>query len=150
MRLRIVCLALVLVFSCLFVTGQEREDAKQRFYAPYYSDGEYTGPLVDYVIKKGDTLKEIALNQLGDSSLSGLIAMVNGINDEHRIYAGQKIKVPAPRIGMNYSIQLLVGKGDDCDLETVSPYYDFRSGDKFRLRLAGNHNGYLYIFSKDD
>ncbi len=137
----------------VFLTAQEEDregNARGLFYAPYHAEGDYAGPVENYTIQAGDTLRGIAQRKLGDPTKAGLLARMNRINDPHRIYAGQRISVPIPRIGLRHAVELLVGSGDDCDLVRVAPGHRFHSGDRFRLRLAANHNGYLYIFNKDE
>ncbi|WEG14171.1 DUF1906 domain-containing protein [Pullulanibacillus sp. KACC 23026] len=51
-----------------------------------------TQKLVDYIIKPGDTLSQIAANH--DTSVDHLVS-VNKIKDPNTIFAGHKIKVPA-------------------------------------------------------
>lgn len=53
----------------------------------------YSGPTVDYVIKKGDTLGGIAK---AHGTTSALIRGANGLTSD-KIIAGRKLKIPAPK-----------------------------------------------------
>jgi nucleoid-associated protein YgaU len=47
-----------------------------------------------YVVKPGDTLWDIAANQLGNGLRYKEIAELNGLNDADYIYQGQELKLP--------------------------------------------------------
>ena len=68
--------------------------AGQLIVVPNYNDNEYFDV---YVIKKGDTLYSIALNN--NVTVSDL-ANINGINKDDYIYPGQEILVPKNDIKM--------------------------------------------------
>ncbi len=68
--------------------------AGQLIVVPNYNDNEYFDV---YVIKKGDTLYSIALNN--NVTVSDL-ANINGINQDDYIYPGQEILVPKNDIKM--------------------------------------------------
>jgi hypothetical protein len=70
------------------VTPEERAVADE-FNGQYYD-------WVSYTIQSGDTLSQIALDTMGDSSEAAynFIAQHNGIADPHSIYAGETIEIP--------------------------------------------------------
>jgi hypothetical protein len=58
-----------------------------------------------YVVKAGDTLQRIAMQECGDRSLAGQIARDNNLTDSNRIFIGQRLvincgaeRVPAPTV----------------------------------------------------
>jgi nucleoid-associated protein YgaU len=49
----------------------------------------------EYVVKQGDTLAEIAKDELGSADEWKQIASANGIDDPEKLRVGQKLKIPA-------------------------------------------------------
>lgn len=49
----------------------------------------------EYIVKKGDTLSEIAENTLGSEDKWPLIAKINNLSNPDEIFVGQKLKLPA-------------------------------------------------------
>lgn len=56
--------------------------------------GGDTYALGEYQIQEGDTLNYLAKETMGDSSVFGVIASINGIEDPNQIFAGQQILLP--------------------------------------------------------
>jgi nucleoid-associated protein YgaU len=58
----------------------------------------WTGPTSDgyrlYEVKKGDTLSEIAMDQLGTATRANEIMALNGIKEAKSIRPGMKLKIP--------------------------------------------------------
>ncbi|MFC1849347.1 LysM peptidoglycan-binding domain-containing protein [candidate division CSSED10-310 bacterium] len=53
-------------------------------------------PTYDYIIGKGDTLSEIALAFTGSPNIAHIIR-INNVTEPDLIYAGDQLKVPAPK-----------------------------------------------------
>jgi len=49
----------------------------------------------EYTVKKGDTLADIAKQELGNADEWKQIASANGIDDPKELRVGQKLKIPA-------------------------------------------------------
>ena len=113
----------------------------EQFYQPVSAE---TSRKISYWVREGDTLFSIAQRLLGDPYQARLLQQVNGIEDPLRIESGRSIQVPVPALGILYSIQ----KQDNCDLLDVNEQHLFRAGDRFRLRLTTNIEGYLYVFNR--
>ena len=103
---------------------------------------------MSYTVKPGDTLSQIALSYLGNADMAYLLAAYNGISNPNQIHVGQNILVPIPKIGLQYKIEIMRPVAGGCEIAEVNDNYAFRSGDKFRLRLRSNVNGYVYIFNE--
>ena len=50
-----------------------------------------------YVVKRGDTLRKIAKQQLGDAVLHARIAEFNGLRHPDRIAVGQRLEIPSKK-----------------------------------------------------
>jgi nucleoid-associated protein YgaU len=68
--------------------GDKQASAKDEQGAETAGEGEY-------VVKKGDTLSEIAEERLGSQDKWGLIAKANNLNDPDIIYVGQHLSIPS-------------------------------------------------------
>ncbi|MCI0623120.1 MAG: DUF4384 domain-containing protein [Acidobacteria bacterium] len=55
------------------------------------------------------------------------------------------VSSPERRVGLKYRILL---RSPDCDIREVDPSYTFHSGDKVRLQIESNVDGYLYVLQK--
>ncbi|RLC10939.1 MAG: hypothetical protein DRI57_19645 [Deltaproteobacteria bacterium] len=138
------------------VTRSGSGGSRDIFYSPYsgiqpasHSTGSPGAGYMAYQVRPGDTLAQIALTYLGNSTLAYPLAAYNGIRNPNQIQAGQTILIPKPRIGLQYKIELMRSTaGGGCELLEVDDNFVFRSGDQFRMRVKSNINGYLYIFNQ--
>lgn len=55
------------------------------------------------------------------------------------------VSSPERRVGLKYRILL---RTPDCDIKEVDSSYTFHSGDKVRLQIEANVDGYLYVLQK--
>lgn len=55
------------------------------------------------------------------------------------------VSAPERRMGLKYRILL---RTQDCDIKEVDPSYAFHSGDKVRLQIESNVDGFLYVVQK--
>ncbi|MEW5979665.1 MAG: DUF4384 domain-containing protein [Acidobacteriota bacterium] len=55
------------------------------------------------------------------------------------------VSAPERRMGVKYRILL---RTPDCDIREVDPTHNFHSGDKVRLQVESNVDGYLYVMQK--
>src|SRR5437764_1373126 len=112
-------LGAALVTSLAAQTGHKVSDdpheskSLDQFYNPYgiavVSDrGSDNKGTITYTIQKGETLFDIAEKLLGDPYKASMLAKMNGIRDPMHLTAGDKIKVPRPKLSLLYSIQTLV------------------------------------------
>lgn len=80
-------------------------------------DIETAGGTKDYIIKKGDTLWDIAKAEYGDPSLCWQLAEYNGVKNANLIYAGDSLKIPdkSELTGLSYtgSKQSVSGSSSD-------------------------------------
>ena len=60
---------------------------------PEWRDSASTGFTI-YEVKKGDTLSEIAMEQLGTAARAKEIMELNGIADAKSLRPGMKLKIP--------------------------------------------------------
>jgi LysM repeat protein len=117
------------------------ETPLEKFYQPLSSEN---AKRIEYRVKEGDTLFGIAQRILGDPYKARLLQDVNKIEDPFQLEPGQKLRIPVPALGILYSIQ----KEEGADLVEVTEQHRFKAGDRFRLRLTANLEGYLYIFNR--
>lgn len=113
----------------------------EEFYQPL--DAAHTRK-ISYTVRDGETLFTIADKLLGDPYQARLLQQLNKIEDPLRPPTGRAIQVPVPALGILYTIQ----KPTDCDLLEVTDRHTFRPGDRFRLRVTTNLDGYLYVFNR--
>ncbi|MGL4502550.1 MAG: LysM peptidoglycan-binding domain-containing protein, partial [Planktothrix sp.] len=100
---------------------------------------------VSYTLQSGDTLSQIALDTMGDSSAAAynFIAQYNGIADPHLVYAGETIQIPtqvsapttAPTNGSNDGWELYTVQSGD----TLSDIAMTRTGDPDDYWLIVNY-----------
>jgi nucleoid-associated protein YgaU len=57
--------------------------------------GANQGRARTYVVKPGDTLRDLAVRFYGDVDLAQLIAEANGIDDTSQLRIGQELKIPS-------------------------------------------------------
>jgi nucleoid-associated protein YgaU len=62
--------------------------------SPRAADAHATEADLEYVVEEGDTLAEIAEEQLGSAEKWKLIARANGIDDPRTLRVGQKLTLP--------------------------------------------------------
>jgi hypothetical protein len=117
------------------------------FYRPH--PGDPAGKTFTYTIQTGETLFDIAARFSGDPYAAQGIAKRNGIADPLHPDAGSAIEVPAPRLAILYSVEKLVQNAAGADLEPLGASPVLTRGDRFRLRVATNCDGYLYVFNRD-
>jgi hypothetical protein len=55
------------------------------------------------------------------------------------------VSSPERRVGLKYRILL---RTPDCDIKEVDSSHTFHSGDKVRLQIEANVDGYLYVLQK--
>ena len=55
------------------------------------------------------------------------------------------VSSPERRVGLKYRIML---RTPDCDIKEVDSSHTFHSGDKVRLQIEANVDGYLYVLQK--
>lgn len=119
----------------------------EEFYQPY---GAAVDPdkisTVTYEVQEGDTLFTIAEKLLGNPYRAELLAKLNGIDDPLRLKKGMKIKAPRPRPGLLLSMEKL--DKEDGLIEVASNSL-FAAGDRFRVRLTSNVDGYLYVYNQE-
>lgn len=98
-----------------------------------------------YVMKDGETLENVAKEQMGDPGLAPGLATYNGVSPTLEATGDEKLVIPYPIIGVKCEI-LIKPKGAD----EVDPPKNFESelkeGDQFRFRFESNIAGYCYIF----
>lgn len=137
---------IVLMFSVSGALAAEKTPVRD-FYRPYPSDPDSKS--VQYTVRKGETLFDIAEKLLGDPYQAKALAKRNGIVDPMRLVPGSTIESPAPRLNIRYSVEKFARVGDSYDLATVRPGAALSNGDRFQVRLSANCDGYLYIFNRD-
>jgi hypothetical protein len=101
-----------------------------------------------YTVRQSTTIEEVAERILGDASLGPAVARWNDLR-RPRLRAGQTIKLPLPRLALLYTLEALTKPANGFDLEPVDDDHKFRPGERFRLRISANRNGYLYAFNRD-
>ncbi len=124
--------ALVLL-SCTALLGQSSQ--ARSFYTLASGASERT---VEYVVQPGETLFHIAERFLGSPYRAESLAKENGISDPLRLKAGMRIRVPAVRASIRYSILRLSADGEPLE---YGPEDVMRTGDRFLLRFASNASG---------
>lgn len=131
----------------LFVAGLAGQTPIEDFYRPLVTnpdtgDGAYR--ILSYQPKAEDTLFHIARRFLGDPYQAQLIARMNGIEDPFRLDRSKKLRIPLPAFGLLYDIET----NRECELAIPGPDGKYRSGDRFRLRVSTNIDGYVYVFNQ--
>lgn len=125
----------------LLVAPMLAQSKLEQFYEPVSSASSHK---IVYRVREGDTLFSIAQRILGDPYHARLLQEVNGISDPLSVAPGRSIQVPVPALGILYSLE----KVDNCDLVSVNEQQSFRPGDRFKLRLSANIEGYAYLFNR--
>jgi hypothetical protein len=137
----------ILISCCVFLalaSAPVLADSSEarRFYAPPATGDLNGGRMVDYEVKEGETLFHIAERFLGSPYRAEALAKANQIADPLHLKPGTRIKVPAPRAGLLYSIEKLTPEGElkPGSQDTLG------AGDRFMVRVSANAEGYLYLF----
>lgn len=134
------------VAMMMLVAPLRAQKSLESFYQPYPTADDGGGKYSEYTVKEGETLFDIAEKLLGDPYRATVLAKINDIKDPLRLKAGTLIKVPRPRLGILYTLEMMT---PECGLKEVSEKYAFRSGDRFHLRVTANSDGYLYVFNRN-
>ena len=75
------------------------QDSMQESESSHQNPAAFSGEGQEYTVKSGDTLASIAEAELGSSDKWQEIARANNIQNPDRIFAGQKLTIPASQDG---------------------------------------------------
>jgi uncharacterized protein DUF4384 len=109
------------------VSGQQARGASSDAQARDLSNMFYTDTLPPKVEPKAEPKKPVVKKQVP------------------RKPAVANVSSPERRVGLKYRILL---RTPDCDIKEVDSAYTFHSGDKVRLQIEANVDGYLYVLQK--
>lgn len=102
-----------------------------------------------YTVRETTTLASVAERILGDASLGPAIARWNNLPRRARLHRGESVRLPLPKLAVLYTLEALTKQSNGYDLEPVDDDHKFRPGERFRLRITPNRDGYLYAFNRD-